>query len=451
MKKVLRLCRVVVSLCFLLSFLNTASSQTFTPRPGVQISDRVFGYYEYLPEGYNPSAKQNYPLLIFVHGLGERGNGTTDLSKVLVNGTPKQMNNGTFPKSFKVNGQTFRFIAIIPQYSSSPGSGYGDMEQMINFAIKNYRVDTTRIYLTGLSMGGGAVWNYASSSVANSSRIAAVVPVCGSVAPTDLRCQIMAEANLPVWATHNEGDGTVPVKFTEGYVNGINNYKVPPIPRAKMTIFPVAGHDAWTKTYDLNFREDGLNVYEWMLQFDRGSEQRILPVSEVKLSASQMDNRVSLQWTTSGEINNRGFSVEKSSNGQRFDSIGYVASTGATSGSYHFDDQSIVAGRTFYRLKITGLTGEYSYSDIVPIDIRINDAISIFPNPVQGGNLNLRTGRSLQNAKLRIFDMAGKLVLDQVISGSGNHAIPVPLPNGMYSLILNENGAITFRQSFIKQ
>lgn len=448
MMKDLRCARIGLLFVFFTLLFNDVFAQTFIAKPGVQSSENSFGYYEYLPEGYDPGSKETYPLLIFVHGLGELGDGVANLSKVLVNGPPKLMNNRTFPKSFTVKGQTLRFIAIMPQFKIWPDGD--ELNQTIDFAIRNYKIDAGRVYLTGLSMGGGVVWYYAGLNVANSERIAAIVPVCGAGYPAAFRYENMAEANLPVWATHNVGDGDVPVSYTNGFVDGMNSYKVPPIPKAKKTIFPVSGHDAWTKTYDPNFKEDGMNVYEWMLQYTRGSASRPLAVSEVKFTANESQGNVMLRWTTAGELDNRGFAIERSSNGLAFDSIGYVASLGGASGSYSFEDHPLSAGSSFYRLKIIATNGAVTYSKVLSIEVRRNNAVSIFPNPVQS-TLNLNTDHNLQNAKLRIFDMTGKLVLEKIISGSGNHALRLALPAAIYSLSLSENGVIIFKQSFVKQ
>ncbi|HAO04873.1 MAG TPA: hypothetical protein DCQ15_09365 [Chitinophagaceae bacterium] len=124
------------------------------------------GYYEYLPQGYWNNPDEKFPLIIFVHGIGECGNGTSDLGKVLVHGTPKQINNGSFPTSFNVNGQNFKFIVLAPQFTG--WAAYIQMNDVINYAVSHYKVDLNRIYLTGLSMGGGCVWEYAGYSQTSS-------------------------------------------------------------------------------------------------------------------------------------------------------------------------------------------------------------------------------------------------------------------------------------------
>ncbi|MEO8109751.1 MAG: fibronectin type III domain-containing protein [Ginsengibacter sp.] len=227
-------------------------------------------FYEYLPKGYSPASSQKYPLLIFSHGTGENGDGSpAQLPRVLVHGTPQQISQGVFPDSFVVNGQTFRYIVISPQYTTVPVES--DMQQIINYAVAHYNVDINRIYLTGLSQGGGIVFRYCGYSLAYAKRIAAIVTAAEASTPTTSRANNIAAANIAVWATHNNGDPTVPVSNTINFVNMINAAPTPPNPLAKMTIFQSNTHDAWTQTYNLNFKQNNLTVYEWLLTNSRST------------------------------------------------------------------------------------------------------------------------------------------------------------------------------------
>src|SRR6218665_538778 len=96
----------LVKLAFLCLFVaNQAFAQTHTPRY-IVISEKIKGFYEYLPQGY-PTSMANYPLILFIHGSGEVGQGTPEsLPLVLRNGIPKLINEGSFPTSFVSGGQT---------------------------------------------------------------------------------------------------------------------------------------------------------------------------------------------------------------------------------------------------------------------------------------------------------------------------------------------------------
>lgn len=444
MKKPL-LCVQVMLFSILIFISNILSAQTFTPRYNVSMTTHSKGFYEYLPEGYG-SGNQKYPLLIFFHGAGEKGDGSaSQLSKVLVNGTPKQINAGIFPKTFTVNGNTYSFIVLVPQITDSP-MPY-DVDNIINYAIKNYRVDTLRIYLTGLSMGGGVVWEYPGESFDNARRVSAIVPVCGAAWPANFRCENIAADNLPVWATHNDGDPTVPVTYTTGFVNGINSQNPPPNPKAKMTIFSANSHDAWTKTYDLNFKENGMNVYEWMLQFEKLSA---LAVSGLQFDVKSQNGIANLTWSTIGESNNKGFEVERSNNGNHFDSLTFIGSAGNFGQRYQYTDFTPLPGDNYYRLKLTEATGRTSYSEVRHVFVSGSNSILLYPNPVQG-ELHIRNRARLNNGQLRITDMSGKTIMNTIIYGEGDHTVPLKLPSGIYVATLTEGGKVIFKQNFIKK
>ncbi|HEY6915489.1 MAG TPA: alpha/beta fold hydrolase, partial [Paludibacter sp.] len=195
---------IITNFLFVTSFCY---SQVLTPRP-TSISGTCGGYYEYLPQGYSTNTSQNFPLIVAVHGIGEIGNGTTDLGNLLNCWTaiPRLIANGGFPVSVSVGGQSFSFIVIAPQFNQWPYAS--DVNAVVDYAVSHYRVDQSRIYVTGLSMGGGSVWDFAGNYP---TKAAAVVPVCGAASSDPTRAQAIANAKLPVWATHNQNDPTVSV------------------------------------------------------------------------------------------------------------------------------------------------------------------------------------------------------------------------------------------------
>ena len=244
----------------LLFFVQPVDAQVQTPRY-VSMCSLTNGYYEYLPQGYSATGSKTYPLILFIHGEGEIGDGSAaELPAVLTNGTPLQISQGIFPSSFTVNGQSFSFIVLSPQFNVWPTEI--SIDTVITYAIQHYNVDINRVYLTGLSMGGGVVWQYAGNNPTYASRLAAIVPICGASYPDVGRADIIAAGDIPVWATHNNNDPVCPVSYTIGYVDNINAAPTPPDPLANMTIFNAATHDAWTATYDLSFvTENNLNCH----------------------------------------------------------------------------------------------------------------------------------------------------------------------------------------------
>ncbi len=257
----------------------SASAQVLTPR-FKSISSNTNAYYEYLPKGYSATDTTRYPLLIHIIGAGDLGNGTPSTITLLQRSGPvEEIVNGVFPDPAIVNGKSFHLIVIDPQFMIQPT--VADVTATINFAIANYHVDTTRIYLTGLSMGGGTTWLYSGSSLNNANRLAAIVPVCGDITPDLNRCRVIAASNLPVWATHNDQDPLVPVQYTQQEIAYINQPPAP-VPPAMLTIFHNNTHDAWTATYSPTLSVNSMNIYQWMCQYTRlTSTSNVVPVVTV--------------------------------------------------------------------------------------------------------------------------------------------------------------------------
>ncbi len=438
---------VAVLLLILLISTNIIA-QVQTPRY-ISMTPNTYGFYEGLPANYSPTTNK-YPLLLFIHGVGELGWGnTSDLPRVLQNGPPKMLNEGSFPSSFTVNGNTYSFIVISPQFVGWPG--VGDIDNIINYAIANYAVDINRIYLTGLSMGGGAIWDYAGYSFASASRLAGIVPICGAAGPSVGAANNMAAGNLPVWATHNSFDPVVSVTNTDGFVYYINSAPVLPTPLAKKTIYNAGGHDAWSTTYNPSYKENGLNVYEWMLQYSRNIS--VVPVTGLEFNATKdgTARMVKLQWKTAVEINNQGFNILRSGDGVQFSSIGYVASKSVNGqgASYTFTDAIPLKGNNYYKLEQTDVDNRKTYSNQKLVVINSKLPLSIYPNPV-ADVLHLKTSDNLQGAQLVVTNSRGQNIIQKNISGTGDIPVAVSsLPAGIYYLRLIENGTEQ-KLSFIK-
>ncbi|WP_250632470.1 carboxylesterase family protein, partial [Rhodoflexus caldus] len=268
------------------------------------------GYMEFLPPDYATSGKR-HPLMIFLHGIGERGNGTTDLRRVVMWNTPIQMADGGNNMTFTVNGQQFSYIILAPQLTSNYGSWPASyIDQVVEHAKATYRVDESRIYITGLSLGGGGTWDYAA---AYPQKVAAIVPICGASWPNTTKVNALATNNIPIWATHGTADGIVGVGSTTGWVSSLNNHPTPPTPRPRMTLYEGGDHYIWDKTYNLDpaIVDPGvrdINIYEWMLRYSKdgvtanaGPDLTLTaPVTSVRLngSASAQGTQIaSIQWT----------------------------------------------------------------------------------------------------------------------------------------------------------
>jgi hypothetical protein len=428
---------------------TTVDAQVQTPIYKA-MSTMTNAYYEYLPQGYSAKGSKKYPLILFITGEGELGDGTpANLPTVLRNGTPMQISQGIFPASFTVNGQTFSFIVLSPQFSVWPTES--NIDTVLDYALKNYNVDVNRVYLTGLSMGGGVVWQYAGNNSTYASRIAAMVPICGASWPDVGRSDIIAAGDIPVWATHNNGDPTCPVTYTIDYVNNINSAPILPNPLANKTIFNSNSHDAWTATYDLSFvTENNLNIYQWMLQFSRGNV--ILPITGLSLKLQKKDNsKVLLTWQTYSEINNKGFTIERSADGITFNSIGFVksTSTNGSGASYSFIDALPTSGKNYYRLSQLDNNGASKLSPVEFINLGNLSGIKLYPNPVRDV-ININADHLFTNAQLNIWDASGHLTQQVLLNGSGTNLPVKNLPAGIYSAEIKD-GVTDVKIPFIKQ
>jgi predicted peptidase len=174
--------------------------------------------------------------MLFLHGAGERGE---DLEKVKVHGPPKLIEQG----------KDFPFIVISPQCPEDQWWSITDLDVLLDEIIGEYKVDTDRIYVTGLSMGGFATWDLA---IKYPNRFAAIAPVCGG---GNSRL-VSTLKELPVWVFHGAKDNVVPLKSSQEMVDALEKADG----EVKFTIYPEATHDSWTETYN------NPELYEWFLQ-----------------------------------------------------------------------------------------------------------------------------------------------------------------------------------------
>ena len=355
--------RVLLFLVLCITMFSNAYAQVQTPKY-IATTANSGGYYEYLPSTYNSDAN-SYPLIVFVHGLGELGNGTsTDLPKLLNcwYALPRLINDGGFPKSFNVGGQQQGFIVISPQFKAWPSAS--DVNDVINYAVNNYRVNQNRIYVTGLSMGGGATWDFAS---AYPTRAAAIVPVCGASWPDAGKAKLIASAKLPVWATHNDFDGTVPSSYTKDWITNITNDGG----IGKKTIWPVNSHDAWTKTYDPTFKENNLNVYDWMLQYSKNAAA----VPNIAPSANAGSDQTITLPSNSITLNGMGTDSDGSVASYSWSKISGGNASIATPSSASTTVSGLAQGSYVFRLTVTDNNGAIGTDDV---------SVTVNPAPYSG-------------------------------------------------------------------
>jgi predicted peptidase len=200
----------------------------------------VIGYLVYLPKGYE-SSKESWPMILFVHGGGERGYEPDTLRR---HGLPKLIEKG----------MNLPFIVVSPQCPPRPTwpKFIDSINVLLNKVIKEYKIDTTRIYLTGLSMGGIVTWNYAEIYP---DRFAAIAPLCGWGDTT----RAAALKDLPIWAFHGAKDTLAPLQGSTKMKELVEKAGG----KVKLTIYPDLGHSIWRETYS------NPELYDWFLQHKR--------------------------------------------------------------------------------------------------------------------------------------------------------------------------------------
>ncbi len=248
-KYCMRMCPLV---CCMLILVQTVLYAQQEPKKFVSET----GYLLFLPEGYNKNDGKRWPLILFLHGSGERG---TVLDSVKKHGPPKIVEQK----------KDFPFIVVSPQ--CPPGQRWyaPTLDGLLQEVIQQHAVDTSRMYLTGLSMGGYGAWEYATMYP---NRFAAVAPICGGGNPD----KVWFIRNLPIWVFHGAKDQSVPVKQSEDMVNALKKAGS----NVKFTVYPEAAHDSWTETYN------NPALYEWFLSHKRKER------TTIKVSAKVLDGYV---------------------------------------------------------------------------------------------------------------------------------------------------------------
>ena len=242
----------VLILLLLTTFLNSPiAAQESATKDSVQqaISAEVVvktqhNFLLYLPDNYEQ--KEAHPLMLFLHGAGERGD--HELDKVKIHGPPKQIENG----------KNFPCIVVSPQCRKNGWWEAAELSALLDYLEANYKVDKDRIYVTGLSMGGYGTWSLA---LRESKRFAAIAPICGG--GDALAARYTRAITVPTWAFHGAKDRVVQVSESQKMVDVLKENNV----EVKFTIYPDVGHDAWEQAYE------GDELYDWLFSHSRAPQK----------------------------------------------------------------------------------------------------------------------------------------------------------------------------------
>lgn len=193
----------------------------------------------YLPEGYHEEPGRDWPLMLFLHGSGERG---SDLNKVKVHGPPKVIEAG----------EKLPFIVVAPQCPGDEWWNPDKLQDLMTSIRQEYRVDSNRMYVTGLSMGGHGTWALIGRYP---NQFAAAAPICGGANPE------LAErvTTVPVWAFHGGADSVVPLFRGERITQALEEAGGD----VQLTVYPGVGHNSWTRTYNND------QLYKWFLEHEK--------------------------------------------------------------------------------------------------------------------------------------------------------------------------------------
>lgn len=200
--------------------------------------------YEYLlvlPEPFRPERK--LPLILFLHGAGERGSKLEIVNRA---GPFRRM------KEWKIEA-----ILLAPQCPEDQDTWRPEaLARLLDQVERVYSIDKSRVYLTGLSMGGEGVWSLAGLQP---ERFAAIAPICGEGNPEDAA----KLAKIPIWAFHGSEDLIVPAKNGLAMIEAVRAAGGNP----KFTVYQGVGHDSWTQTYN------DPEFYRWLLSQKRSNRE----------------------------------------------------------------------------------------------------------------------------------------------------------------------------------
>lgn len=263
-----------------------------------QVTGERREYFVYLPTGYHTEPGKRWPVILFLHGGGERGNAMEDLDQVLAHGpiaeawiqgrdlpfivispqmplfdrprrssarpVPKRIEDGP-PPARRYGARPKQPMARVtdlslPSFTASASRESwtrmeGEVLAMVDATLREFRSDQDRVYLTGLSFGGAGTWHLA---MADPNRWAAVAPICGPGDPS--RVDRIADAKLPVWVFQGGRDTVV---RPERVLETVTALEAAGHPDVRFTVHEDLGHNVWTRVYE------GWDLYAWFLAHRR--------------------------------------------------------------------------------------------------------------------------------------------------------------------------------------
>lgn len=394
MKKIFTILFLLISLTGISQTVQTSINIPYAP------GSESFLSLLYLPNDYATSGKR-YPLLVFYHGSGEAGQNLSLIYNNSVSGGPAYFieHSGWDTSGYTnpMDGLKYKFIIISPQRPGSWGWQALQLNYHIKYMVDNYRIDTSRIYTTGISAGGAGTFGYnfrydygSNSSFTPNYKVAASVPFAPANSyPTQTQANIAVSDSVKFWGLGGAGDGYGDV-LTD-FANKMNTTK-PGI--ARVTRYP-GSHCCFGTYYNPTYRESikkadssstvSMNIYEWMLQFKRtdvGSGNSSNPTANAGADQSLPLGSTSTNLSGSGTGGNGSVT-----------SYGWTRISGPntpTIGSPSSATTSIsgmIAGTYVYRLTVTNSLSQQATDDITITVAAGCGGVKryVIPNSVSGG------------------------------------------------------------------
>ncbi len=234
----------------IITYYRQDTSQYTTTQEG----NRTVLYLIYRPEDALKYPDKKHPICFSLCGNGE----------IAAQGKINMIRNGSLSQYIDLGNDVPMMVMSIQHTTGSWNTTL--IDEGVTHAFATYPVNTKKVYMTGMSGGGYGTWNY---SVAHAARLTAIVPISGG-GDKNKACNLKS---VPVWAFHNQTDGTVNVQNSIDMVNAVNACQ--PTETAKLSIFQDIGHDCWRRVYNQNhgdWKKAGkdqtiakVDIYTWMM------------------------------------------------------------------------------------------------------------------------------------------------------------------------------------------
>lgn len=377
-------------------------TQSSIAQQTAKITSSGIGYLEYLPDGYNTNSN-DYPLVIFLHGIGEKGTTSTDPNSI--KSSAWKVANVGLAKNVKY-GTKYPFILISPQLKSNYGTWPANyIMDVLNHVKKNLRVNDRRVYVTGLSLGGFGTWTVLG---AYPDTFAAALPICSGGSALTKACAIAA-SDVPVWGYHALDDKVVSYTVTTRMINAINACTPQPSPLAKTTLFPTGGHGIWDRVYK---QTDALN---WMLGWTNGSTSTPSPTNSYPVVSAGSDKSITLP---TNEVYLQGTASDSDGSIASYAWTKTSGGTASLSGNYtsKLRAYNLAQGTYYFRLTVKDNDGAVKYDDV-----QVNVSSSTTTNVVPIANAG--SDKTTSSSSIKLYgsgtDKDGQIVSYKWVKTSG--------------------------------